>query len=87
MKKNLIIGVLVVISILSITFGYNQKERADLNEEKALENAILAGEAELRAQEQMKISEAHERRAEANLKDAIRQREIAEKNYKKSKSK
>lgn len=78
MKKNLIIGLLTIISVLSISFGYYQKDRADKNELKANENERLAREMMIKAEEQMKMAEQQRRIAEVNAMEAMRQREIAQ---------
>jgi len=51
MKKNLIIGLLTIVSLLSLTYGYFQKERADEQEALAIENGKIAREAEIRAEQ------------------------------------
>lgn len=51
MKKNLIIGLLTIVSLSSMTFGYFQKERADEQEALAIENAKIAREAEIKAEQ------------------------------------
>lgn len=45
MKKNLIIGFLTILTILSLSFGYYQKERADAQEALAIKNTKLAEHA------------------------------------------
>jgi hypothetical protein len=42
MKKNIIIGLLIVITLISITYGSYQKIRADRNETKVKELEIIA---------------------------------------------
>ena len=54
MKKNLIIGLLIIVSLLSSTYGYFQKERANEQEALATENAQIAREAEIRAEQSQK---------------------------------
>lgn len=57
MKKNLIIGLLTIVSLSSMTYGYFQKERADEQEALAIENAKIAREAEIRADQNRKEAE------------------------------
>ncbi|MBP9927415.1 MAG: hypothetical protein KBF45_15665 [Cyclobacteriaceae bacterium] len=57
MKKNLIIGLLVIISLSSMTYGYFQKARADKQEALAMENAKVAREAEIKAAQNQKAAE------------------------------
>jgi Tfp pilus assembly protein PilO len=78
MKKNLIIGLLTLVTVLSIAFGYYQKDRADKNEIRADENERLAREMTIKAEEQQKLAEQQRRIAEMNMVEAMRQREIAE---------
>jgi len=54
MKKNLIIGLLTIVSLSSMTYGYFQKERADEQEALAIENAKIAREAEIKAEQSQK---------------------------------
>jgi Tfp pilus assembly protein PilE len=42
MKKNIIIGLLVIVTLFSITYGTYQKIRADRNEAKAIKLEIIA---------------------------------------------
>jgi len=77
MKKNLITGVLTLITVLSISFGYYQKNRADESELRANENERLAREMMIRAEDEHKQAELQRRIAETNMVEAIRQREIA----------
>lgn len=71
MKKNLIIGLLTLVAVLSIAYGYYQKDRAD-------ENERLAREMMIKAEEQQKLAEQQRRIAEMNMMEAMRQREIAQ---------
>lgn len=77
MKKNIIISVLALVSVLSMAFGYQQKIRADRNE--ALENEKRA--IQLMDQARMAADEAQRQRAiaEANLVEAMKQKEQAKK--------
>lgn len=57
MKKNLIIGLLTIVSLLSLTYGYLQKQEADEQQALAIENAKIAREAEIRAGQSQKEAE------------------------------
>ena len=85
MKKNLIIGLLSLITTLSLSFGFYQKNRADDSELRADENERLAREMMIKAEEQYKQTEQQRRIAEINMVEAIRQREIAEQEIQKRK--
>jgi len=63
MKKNLLIVLLAITSLLSLAYGYTQKKRADEQEALAIENA--------------KIAEQQQAIAEKNAIEAERQRAIA----------
>jgi hypothetical protein len=56
MKKNLIIGLLTIISLSSMTYGYFQKAWADEQEALAIENSKIAREAEIKARTKSKGS-------------------------------
>lgn len=77
MKKNIIIGVLALVSVLATAFGVQQKIRADKNEALAIENERRA--VELMDQARMAADDAQRQRmiAEANLVEAMHQRELA----------
>ena len=68
MKKNLIIGLLTIVSLLSLTYGYLQKQEADKQKALAIENAKIAREAEIRAEQSQK--EAEEQRMIALINEA-----------------
>lgn len=85
MKKNLIIGLLTIVSILSILYGYSQEIRADKSELMAYENAQLANELIAKVEEQTKLAEQQRMIAEVNMVEAMRQREIAEQELQKRK--
>lgn len=51
MKKNLIIGLLTVVSLLSLSYGYFQKQRADEQEALAIANAKIAEEQRILAEQ------------------------------------
>ncbi len=78
MKKNLIIGLLTLVTVLSMAYGYYQKDRADENELRANENERLAREMMIKTEEQQKLAEQQRRIAEISMAEAMRQREIAE---------
>lgn len=76
MKKNLIIGLLMIISLSSMTYGYFQKERADEQEALAIENAKIAREAEIKAEQSQReaqiqrdiaVMEAHRAMEQAKM--------------------
>jgi hypothetical protein len=77
MKKNIIIGVLALVSVLSMAFGVQQKIRADKNEALAIENEKRA--IQLMEEARLAADDAQLQRmiAEANLVEAMRQRELA----------
>jgi|JI10StandDraft_1071094.scaffolds.fasta_scaffold02835_12 hypothetical protein len=77
MKKNIIIGVLALVSVLSMAFGVQQKIRADKNEALAIENEKRA--LQLMEEARLAADDAQRQRmiAEANLVEAMRQRELA----------
>jgi len=54
MKKNLIIGLLTIVSLLSLTYGYFQKIRADQQEAFVIEQSKIAREALIRAEQSQK---------------------------------
>jgi len=49
MKKNIIIGFLVIITIISMLFGYSQRVRAEKNEVIAIEQTEIAEAATVKA--------------------------------------
>ncbi len=77
MKKNLIIGPLTIVSLSSMTYGYFQKERADEQEALAIENAKIAREAEIRADQSRKEAEMQRMLAIANEQRAMEQTAMA----------
>jgi hypothetical protein len=78
MKKNFIIGLLTLVTVLSIAYGYYQKNRADENELRANENERLAREMMIKAEDHLKRAEQQRRIAEMKMMEAMRQREIAQ---------
>lgn len=77
MKKNLIIGLLIIVSLGSLTFGYFQKERADEQEALAIEQSKIAREAVIRAEQSQKESEMQRQIAEFYAVRALEQAEMA----------
>lgn len=73
MKKNLIIGLLTIVSLSSMTYGYFQKQRADEQEALAIENVQIAREAEIRADQSRKEAEMQRRLAIVNEQRAMEQ--------------
>ena len=78
MKKNFIIGLLTLVTVLSIAYGYYQKNRADENELRANENERLAREMMIKAEDHLKRAEQQRRIAEMKMMEAMRQLEIAQ---------
>jgi hypothetical protein len=85
MKKNIIIGLLTIVSLLSLAYGYFQKDRADEQEAIAIENAKIAREATIQAEKQMEMAQRQRIIAESSMLEAVRQRQIAEEELKKRK--
>ncbi len=79
MKKNLIIGLLTIVSLSSMTYGYFQKERADKQEALAIENAKIAREAEIKAEQSQKEAQIQRDIAIMETHRAMEQAEIADK--------
>jgi hypothetical protein len=77
MKKNLIIGLLTIVSLSSMTYGYFQKERADEQEALAIENAKIAREAEIKAEQSQKEAERQRDIAVMNAQRAMEQAEMS----------
>jgi len=77
MKKNLIIGLLTIVSLLSLTYGNFQKIRADQQEAFVIEHSKIAREALIRAEQSQKEAEMQRRIAEANAIRAMEQAEMA----------
>jgi len=77
MKKNLIIGLLTIVSLSSMTYGYFQKERADEQEALAIENAKIAREAEIKAELSQKEAQRQRDIAVMNAQRAMEQAEMA----------
>ena len=71
MNKNIIIGILIVVSLLSLGFGYFQSIAATKARIQAEWNLALATEAEKRASTVQKM-------ADVNASEAIRQHQLYE---------
>ncbi len=75
MKKNIIIGVMAILTILSGAFGFVERAEANRQREFADKNAQMAVQNMEMAREQLKQAEEHA----IHMKDeADRQRKIAE---------
>ncbi len=57
MKKNVIIALLAVVSVLSLSYGFYQKQEADKFEQMAQENERLAIEMRMEAEQQKSLAE------------------------------
>lgn len=78
MKKNILIGVLTVISILSILFGYTQRNEADRQR--------IINEVHMKMLDDAKVESGRfQHEAELNLREAIRQEQIVQDIVKKNK--
>lgn len=89
MKKNIIIGILALVSITSLLFGYMQYSRAKKQEAIATENMKFAREAEIRAEQSMKEAMNAETQAViayGEYAEALEQLKLAEAANKKSKA-
>lgn len=78
MKKNLVIALLAVVSVLSLAYGFYQKQEADKFELMAQENERQAIEMRSLAEQQLKLAKQQQMIAESNMVETIRQRQIAE---------
>jgi Tfp pilus assembly protein PilO len=76
MKKNLIIGLLTIVSLVSLTYGYFQKERADEQEALAIEQSKIAREAVIKAEQSQKEAQMQRQIAEINAFRAMAQLEM-----------
>ena len=77
MKKNIIIAILAITSIMSIIYGRYQKTEALRNEQMAIENARLARELTIQAEKAMQMAREQRDIALANASLAMRQADIA----------
>ncbi len=77
MKKNIIIAILAITSIMSIIYGRYQKTEALRNEQMAIENARLARELTIQAEKAMQMAREQREIALANASLAMRQADIA----------
>jgi Tfp pilus assembly protein PilO len=85
MKKNLVIALLAVISVLSLSYAFYQKREADKfeqmaleSEQKAIEMQTIVEQARDMANHQRMLAEEQRLIAEANLVEAIRQKQLSE---------
>ncbi len=79
MNKNIIIGLLTVVSVLSLTYGYVQKQRADEQEAIAMENIKIANEQRIMAEQAAKEAERQRIMAAASEHRAMEQAAMAQK--------
>ncbi len=75
MMKNIIIGVLAILTVLSFLFGRAQQTEANRQRELAVVNAKMAVENMEIAREQAKLAQKH---AMQMQEEATRSRQIAE---------
>ena len=78
MKKNLVITLLAVVSVLSLSYGFYQKQEADKFEQVAKENERFAIATRMEAEHQKRLAEQQRDIAERAYIEAERQRQIAE---------
>ncbi len=57
MNKNMIIGLLIIVSFSSLSYGIYQKQRADKQEAIAIENIKIANEQKILAKQAAKEAE------------------------------
>jgi hypothetical protein len=77
MIKNLIIGILSLVSVFSFAFGYQPKVRADKNEAIALKNEKRSLELEKAANDALNLVKHQQMIAEMNMAEAMKRREVA----------
>ena len=85
MKKNIIIAVLTVTTILSTVYAFSQRAEAKKQEALAVENEKMAMVQAENAHKQMKLAEAQTMMAMQNMMEAVKQKELAEVALKKRK--
>lgn len=78
MKKNLLIGVLILVSIASLAFGFLQRAEAKRQQEIAIANAIIAREAEREAAKQRDLAAQQQAIAVMARTEVAKQKELAE---------
>jgi uncharacterized membrane protein YhiD involved in acid resistance len=71
MIKNITIGVLLILTVLSSLFAFIQQTEANRQREIAVLNLQCAAESEKRAQEQMQVALMSQREAELQYKRAM----------------
>ena len=87
MKKDIIIGLLTIVSIISLAYGYYQKERADEQGMLAIGNARMARDAAIEAEKQRKIAEQQIQMSNVMMVEAAKQRQSLEEALSRAKSK
>lgn len=85
MKKNRMIVILTIVSILSISYGYYQKSRADESVRIATELKNQVEELRLLAEQHMLEAQEQRQMAEIQAMEAMRQRQLAEEELRKLK--
>lgn len=78
MKKDLLIGLLVILTLTSLTFGIYQKVRADRNALKANEQEMRVKELITEIEEQAKQLEQQAKLAEQAMSEAMKARQVAD---------
>lgn len=78
MKKNLLIGLLIVVSLASLAFGFFQKVEAKRQQAIAEANAEIAREAVKEAEKQRDIATMEHAKAVMARTEAAKQKELAE---------
>ncbi len=73
MKKNLVVGMLALVSLLSLTFGYYEKVRADkleenLSKELLMKEAINKNSEDVMQQMQQKVEAKNQKDSLAKSK-------------------
>lgn len=87
MKKNILIGVLSVITVASLIFSFYQQSLAEVSRMKAIENEVLAKELSLQAVTAQHMAEEQRRMAEVNAMEAVRQEQLAQEELRKCRGK
>ena len=83
MRKNIIIAVLALISLVSLLFGYAQKIKAEQNEKIAMEQTIRAEQLADQVEIQEQIANEQRIIADQMMVEALHQKQIAEEQLKK----
>ena len=82
MKKNIIIGILTIVSIASLVYGYTQHQRVKEFQVLATQNANLAKQYAEQARHAMEEAEQQRKMAEEHLAIAEMQRMKSEEKLK-----